>query len=114
MKILCYGKSEARQKARCDFFSGAGCIADWAVDIETATRLLSIHSYEMAILGPTLSEAERSEITQLVRSFSVKADVVALPACEPAEDDNDEPEAISGLPTLLAKLKATQFNCYVR
>jgi hypothetical protein len=108
MRIFCYGKSEARQKARCDFFLGAGCSADWATGLEEALYMLTYGRYDAIILGPTVSASDRDYIHSQMMLVHPSAAIFTLTTC--AGDPIDEPEYALELPGILSKLQDLRSN----
>jgi hypothetical protein len=102
LKIFCFGKSEARQKARCEFFVGAGCNAEWTTDMDAAIRNLTRGRYDAIILGPTVSTTERDYITQQANLLCPTASVFTITSCP--TDPSDEIDYVVELPAILFKL----------
>lgn len=105
MRILCYGKSELRQKARCDFFVGAGCLADWTTGLQSALAMISSRRYDAIILSPSVPLSEHEYINIKIKRVNSSALVFTLTAGSldeaiPAEQSDFAQQ----LPAILAEL----------
>jgi len=110
MKILCYGKSDTRVKARCDFFQGADCAADFALDLDTAAVLLKSQRYDAIVIGPSVPISERSAIEELIDLFSPLTQTIVLgPDEDVTREKGDIAWSLTGnLPEALRELQKTQ------
>ncbi len=102
MKILCYGKSEFRQKAHCDFFCGAGWLAEWATDPHTAAGMLAHRRYDAIIVDPAINDTESNEIMMQVKLLNPSATVLIPPQCKSAA--SEDVDFTIELPALLMEL----------
>jgi hypothetical protein len=82
MYILCYGMSPERQKECCEFFQGAGCCSEWAIDFEAALSLLSSKPFDAVVFGAGISASECETLAQAMRSIRPRLEFFSLAAME--------------------------------
>ena len=106
MKVLCFGKSETRQKARSEFFMGAGCVAEWTTDLQTAINMLGQGRFDAIVVGATVLPPDTERIRSHIKQLNLHARVFTITTPTPF----DEPDLVPALPAILFRLQGLSFG----